>query len=245
MKKEDFYDLAASLEEACGDWESAEGFSTEAKAALLEKVATLDWEQSKEETKKVTTFKVKKRYLLVLAAALVMLMGMGVVGDRAWISEKDDLEMSSEVTPKINNEDKESILAEEEEVYREIAETLGIAVPRFGYYPEGMVIDSYMIMEGTGWAYVNYLYEGKTLYIHMTKNHREVSGNVQWDGSYEKMETITSMHGYEIEVYYVDEAEQKYGAKILYGNGYYEIFGCFSEKNEFFSILEQLFFKNV
>ena len=245
MKKEDFYDLAAALEEECGDWESAEGFSKEGKAALFEKVAMLDREQSKEETTKMTTMRIKKRYLLVLAAALVLLMGIGVVGDRVWISEKDDMERATEITTKVDNEEKESILREEEEVYQEIAETLGIAVPRFGYYPEGMVLDSYMIMEGTGWAYVNYLYEGKTLYIHMTKNHKEVSGNVQWDGTYEKMETMTSVHGYEIEVYHVDEAEQKYGAKILYGNGYYEIFGYFSEKNEFFSILEQLFFKNV
>ena len=245
MKKEDFYDLAAALEEECGDWESAEGFSKEGKAALFEKVAMLDREQSKEETTKMTTMRMKKRYLLVLAAALVLLMGIGVVGDRVWISEKDDMERATEITTKVDNEEKENILAEDEKVYQEIAETLGIAVPRLGYYPDGMVLDSYMIMEGTGWAYVNYLYEGNIITVQMSKDYKEISGNVQWDGEHEKGETITNVHGYEIEIYCVDEETQNYNAKILFGNGYYEIFGNFSKKNEFFSILEQLFFKNV
>ena len=60
-----------------------------------------------------------------------------------------------------------------EEIYQEIAETLGIAALRLGYCPDGMVLDSYMIMENTGWAYVNYLYEGETITIQMVKDYKE------------------------------------------------------------------------
>lgn len=243
MKEEIFYDLAAKLEKECGDWENAGGFSEEAKAALLEKIAQIDAKESEKENRKVRHL--KKRYVLALAAVLVLLMGFGVAGDRVWISDKDNLERASEVSTKVDNEDKANILAEEERIYQEISETLGIAALRLGYCPEGMVLDSYMIMETTGWAYVNYLYNGKTIYIQMSKNYKEVSGNVQWDGEHEKLGPINSTFGYEIEAYCVDREHQKYDAKILYGNGYYEIFGYFSDENEFFSILEQIFFKNV
>ena len=245
MKREDFYDLAAELEKDCGDWENAEGLSESSRTALLEKIAQMDAEASKEEKKIEKRRPIKRRYLLVLAAALVLAMGIGAVGDRAWVSDKEELERASEISTKVNNEDKESVLREEEEIYQEIAETLGIAALRLGYCPDGMVLDSYSIVEDTGWAYVNYLYDGEIVSIQMAKDYKETSGNVQWDGEHEKIENINNVHGYEIEAYCVDEESQNYDAKILYGNGYYEIFGRFSEKNEFFCILEQLFFKNL
>ena len=245
MKREDFYDLAAELEKDCGDWEHAEGLSESSRAALLEKIAQMEAKESKEEKKIVKHRPIKKRYLLVLAAALVLVMGIGAMGDRAWISEKEDLERASEISTKIDNEEKESVLAEEEAIYQEIAETLGIAALRLGYYPDGMVLDSYVIMENTGWAHVNYLYEGEIVSIQMAKDYKETSGNVQWDGEHEKLEGIENVHGIEIEAYCVDEEQQKYNAKILYGNGYYEIFGRFPDKNELFLIFFNIFFKNL
>ena len=245
MKREDFYDLAAELEKDCGDWEHAEGLSESSRAALLEKIAQMEAKESKEEKKIVKHRPIKKRYLLVLAAALVLVMGIGAMGDRAWISEKEDLERASEISTKIDNEEKESVLREEESIYQEIAETLGIAALRLGYCPEEMVLDSYSIAENTGWAYVYYSYNGELICIQMAKDYKETSGSVQWDGEQEMIPFMDNVHGYEIETYCVDEDHQKYGAKILYGNGYYEIFGHFSEKNEFFCILKQLFFKNL
>ena len=158
MKKEDFYDLAAEMEKECGDWENSEGLSEKALKELLEKVEALDWEETLREKseKEKKVFRLKKRYVLVLAAALVVLFGLGVNGDRAWISKSKDLERETEVTTKVNTDDKESILLEEEAIYQEIGEKLGIAPMWLGYRPEGMVLDSYMIMETTGWAYLNY-----------------------------------------------------------------------------------------
>lgn len=245
MKKEIFYDLAAEIEKECGDWEQEEGLSEETRRALFEKIAQREAEASEKKPEKIRCLPVKKRYILVLAAALTLLLGMGAIGDRAWISEKKDLERAGEITTKVNNQAKEGTLREEEEIYQEISEVLGIADIRFGYLPEGMNLDSYAIVEDTGWAYVNYLYEGELITVQMAKDHKELSGNVQWDGVYEKIDGVENACGHEIEVYCIDEAQQKYNAKILYGNGYYEIFGRFLDKNEFFFILEQLFFKNV
>lgn len=242
MNQKDFFELADEMEKECGDWEHAEGLSEAALRELIAKVEAMD----EKEQRNARTFRMKKRYLIVLAAALVLLLGMGVAGDRAWISDSRDLERQSEITTKVDNEEKPDILREEEEIYQEIAEKLGIAPMWLGYMPEGMVLDSYMLMENTGWAYVNYLYNGKTVCVQMAKENAEVSSNVQWDGKYQKFKSVSNVYGHsdKIQVYCIDEENDNYGAIISYGNGFYSISGYFTE-NEFLKILNEIYFKNL
>ncbi len=199
MKQKEFFDLAAEMEEKCGDWENSKGLSDEARNRLLAKIEAMEQESLKKTEEKPKVFHLKKRYILVLAAALVLMMGMGVVGDRAWIADSSDLERESEVTTKVNNEEKDSILLEEEAIYQEIEDTLGIAPMRLGWLPEGMVLDSYTIMENSGWAYLNYLYEDNLISVEMTKRSKESSSNIQWDGIARKLENVQNQYGYEIE----------------------------------------------
>ena len=238
MNQKDFNDLAASMEEKCGDWKNSKGFSPEARAELLAKVDEM-------ERKKVKVFPRKKRYVVALAATLVLLMGTGVVGDRAWIAGSSDLERESEVTTKVNNDEKNSVLLEEEVINQEIAEKLGIVPLWISEIPEGMVLDSYVIMEDTGWAAVNYLYEEQLICIQMFRDSREGSTNVQWDGESYVLENVENSYGYTdvMEAYCTDEEHQNYGANISYGNGYYNIFGSFDEKEDFLKILKGIYFK--
>ena len=150
MKQKEFFDLAAEMEEKCGDWENSKGLSDEARARLLAKIDAMEAESADRTKEKVKVFRLKKRYIVVLAAALTLLMGMGVVGDRAWIADSSDLERESEVTTKVNNEEKDSVVYEEDAIYQEIADKLGIAPMWLGYKPEGMVLDSYTIIEDAG-----------------------------------------------------------------------------------------------
>ena len=246
MNQKDFFELAEEMEKECGDWKNSQGLSEKALKELIAKVEAMDREESEKRLKKVKPFRMKKRYIAVLAAALVLLLGMGVVGDRVWISESTDMERTSEVTTKVNNEEKESVLLEEEVIYQEIAEKLGIVPMWLGYMPEGMVLDSYAITENTGWAYVYYVYQGNLVCVQMAKEHGEASGNVQWDGTYRILEGITSAHGYEdmITAYCIDEKNNNYGANISYGNGFYSISGFF-EETEFLEILSGIYFKNL
>ena len=253
MKQKEFFDLADEMEKECGDWENSEGMSKESYDALIRKVERMDREA--EAAKEIRTeektgtrrFRLRKRYVVVLAAALVLLMGTGVVGDRAWIAESNDLERVSEVTTKVNNEEKESVLREEEEIYQEIADKLGIAPMWLGYIPKGMELDSYSIIEDTGWVYMNYLYNDKLICVQMTRRSKESSSNVQWDGEAQKIEGVTNIHGYEdiIEAYCVDEEHQNYGANVIYGNGYYNILGSFLSEEQFLEILNGIYFKNL
>ena len=242
MNNKEFFDLAAELEEKCGDWENSKGLSEEALKRVLEKAEEMDRKGDFLEDRKVRKFRLKKRYLVVLAAALTLLMGIGVVGDRAWIADSSDLERETEVTTKIDTEEKQDQLLEEEAIYQEIGEKLGIAAIRLGYMPEGMVLDSYTIMEDTGWAYVFYLYHDNLVCVQMMKKSKESSNNVQWDGSAEQIEFNSDW--YDIEAYCIDEEQSNYGASIAYGNGYYCIAG-FLEKYEFVEILEKIYFKTV
>ena len=249
MKQKDFFELADELEKACGDWENSEGLSEEALSGLIAKVEAMDAEKAEKEKMEAArgrSFHMKKRYVFVLVAALTLLLGMSVVGDRVWIADSTDIARESEVTTKVNNEEKESVLLEEEEIYREIAEKLGIAPMWLGYLPKGMCLDSYTVMGGTGWAYVNYLYNGKIVSIQMTKKTKEASGNVQWDGASRKIENIENDYGYgeNMEAYCIDEENLNFGAGITYGNGFYIISGFFSEE-EFLGLLKGIYFKNL
>lgn len=246
MKQQDFFDLTAEMEKACGDWENSEGLSESALKELKKKVEILEAEENGKVPEKRKVFRLRKRYLCLLAAAMALLLGMGAMGDRVWIAENKDLTRADEVTTKINNEEKESVLLEEDEVYKEVAEQLGIAPVWFGYMPEGMTLDSYEIMEGTGWASVYYLYDGNLVSVQMTKKSEETSSNLQLDGSYRKLEGIENIYGYGemIEAYCVDEENKNFAAGIAYGNGYYKISGFF-EENEFLEILNEIYFKNL
>ena len=41
MKQKEFFDLAAEMEEKCGDWENSKGLSDEARASLMAKIDAL------------------------------------------------------------------------------------------------------------------------------------------------------------------------------------------------------------
>ena len=54
MNQKDFNDLAASMEEKCGDWKNSKGFSPKAREELLAKVDEM-------ERKKVKVFRKKNK----------------------------------------------------------------------------------------------------------------------------------------------------------------------------------------
>lgn len=250
MKYQKFYDLADEMEKACGDWENTEGMSENALKELMAKAEAMEREQEKlkkPEREASRHFRLKKRYILVLAAALSLVFGSAVVGDRAWISDGNDLERETEVTTKVNTDEKESILREEEEIYREIGEKLGIVPLRIGKMPDGTELDGYTIAEETGWAYVYYLYDDNLICIQMAKRNKESSSNVQWDGNSRKLENISNVNGFteNIEAYCIDEENHNYTANITFGNGYYSISGFFQDENEFIEILNGIYFKSV
>lgn len=238
MNKKEFKDLAEEMEASCEGWERDEGLSEETLKCLHARVAAMEERASVQKHRHL-----KKRYVVVLAAALILLMGMGTMGGRAWISKSNDLERNTEMTTKVNNEEKASVLLEEEQIYQEIAEKLGIAPMWLGYMPEGMELHDYTVMEGTGRAFINYFYEENLVCIQMIKDTKEISGNIQWDGEVSRLENISNRYAASMNAYCINKETGNYTADIIYGNAYYSITGTM-EETEFVKLLEEIYFKN-
>lgn len=238
MNKRDFLDLAEEMEASCEGWEADAGLSEETLKRIHEAVEAIDREETLRKRRPL-----KKRYLVALAAVLILLMGMGTMGGRAWISKSNDLERDSEMTTKVNNEEKDSVLREEEEIYQEISEKLGIAPMRLGYKPEGMELSDYSTIESTGVAVINYFNEDKLVSVQMMKSNRETSSNIQWDGEARELDEISNRYADTIVAYCINEEMGNYTADITYGNAYYSITGFFTEE-DFVKILEEIYFKN-
>lgn len=238
MNKRDFLDLAEEMEASCEGWEADEGLSEETLKRIHEAVEAIDREETMRKRRPL-----KKRNLVALAAVLILLMGMGTMGGRAWISQSNDLERDSEMTTKVNNEEKDSVLYEEDAVCQEISEKLGIAPMWLGYKPEGMELSDYSIIESTGVAVINYFNEDKLVSVQMMKSNRETSSNIQWDGEARELDEISNRYADTIVAYCINEEMGNYTADITYGNAYYSITGFFTEE-DFVRILEEIYFKN-
>lgn len=223
---------------SCGEWESGGGLSQESRQKLWKRIAA-----EEAQTAPRRSGRISRRYVPVLAAALALVIGMGAVANRAWISASRNVERESEVSTKVNNEEKDSVLLQEEEMYKEVQDELGIVPLRFGYQPEGMELDKYTTGQDIGSVNVYYLYDGNLILIKMMKQTTETSSHLQWDGSARKLDVSAKFC--ELDAYCVDEEEHNYGANITYGNGYYSIFGKFDDENEFLRILEKIYFKKV
>ena len=61
MNQKDFFELADEMEKECGDWENTEGLSEEALRMLIAKVEAMDEAETREKTRRVKSFRMKKR----------------------------------------------------------------------------------------------------------------------------------------------------------------------------------------
>lgn len=242
--KKGFEQMAADLEAELPEESPEPKMSKEKESALFAELERREAERAAKKSKKTKVHPISRMRLAVLAAATMLLMAMGIssMGDRLWRSESLPVERESEVSVKVNNEEKSPVLKEEEEVYREIQETLGIQPLQFGYLPHKMEFDQFRIMQGTGVATAFYQREEQVMRVTMSKHIIENSTNLQADGTAEVLRDFSC--SYDAEVYCITDIETEYLINLEYGNGYYSIWTNLP-KEEVFLILENIFFKNV
>lgn len=191
--------------------------------------------------------RVHRRMLFILAAALVLCMGGGLisVGSRVYEPEISQRGDKDEPTTKVNNTEAVPSEYDEEEVCQEIQEKLGVIPVKLGYQPAGICLSEYRIEQTANEAIIEYELDENRLHIYICKDHDESSVNHQTDGI--KLETlIVQSYNLELSVLeYKDSNLQTYfETSFNYLNTYYSITGMMSLE-EFEKIIENIILKNI
>lgn len=190
--------------------------------------------------------KTRRRMLIAVAAVMVLLLGMGIVGStkKLYIPVIMQKERGGEVNTKVNNTELLGSEYDEEAVCQEIEEKLGVLPVRFKYRPEGMALTYHVINEDAGEAILEYTINDKILHITIYKKNDDSSINSQKDGE-TLDEVLVESCGLTVPVQRVEGslAESYYVTSFEYLNTYYSISSSVEEE-QFQKILENILIKN-
>lgn len=236
-----------------------ESTTSEAAAAKAEDVASDDegnvveirvTETSAASNHAKTARRPRIRLRAALAAALVAILALGVgmvgSGKKVYLPVVSQREDGDESTTKVNNSDSAVASSyDEEAVCQEIENQLGVLPVRFGYQPQGMVLQEYWIKDKLKEAIMRYVCNEKQLHVYISKDYDDSSINVNVDGEIDEVVKMDALR-MEVPVYqYRDSNEnQYYQVSFEYLNTYYSLSGLM-EKEEFRKILENIWIKNV
>lgn len=241
---------------------SEEATTSEAAAAKAEDVASDDegndagkvveirateTSTASDHTKTVRRPRIRLRSALAAALVAILALGVGMVGSGKKVylpvvSQREDGDESTTVVD--NNEGNVDSGYDEEEVCQEIEDKLGVLPIRFGYQPQGMMIQEYWIKDDQD-AILKYAYGTKRLHVYISKDYDESSINLEMDGVLKDTVQAEAMF-IEVPVYeYEDSKGNVYmQSSFEYLNTYYSISGML-EQDEFEKILENIIIKNV
>ena len=190
--------------------------------------------------------KTRRRMLIAVAAVMVLLLGMGIVGStkKLYIPVIMQKERGDEVNTKVENSESMAIDIDEDEVCQEIQDKLGVLPVKFKYRPEGMELTNYLLDESAGEAILEYTINDKILHITIYKKNDDSSINSQKDGE-NLDEVLVESCGLTVPVQRVEGslAESYYVTSFEYLNTYYSISSSIEEE-EFQKIIENILIKN-
>ena len=198
-------------------------------------------------TKTVSRPHIRLRAALAAALVAILALGVGMVGSGKKVylpvvSQREDGDESTTVVD--NNEGNIDSGYDEEEVYQEIEDKLGVLPIRFGYQPKGMNLEKYWITEEKE-AVLKYTSESKMIHVYISKDYDESSIHFKMDGVLRDTVQAEAM-SMDIAIYeYSDDTENCYlQSSFEYLNTYYSITGILDEQ-EFKKVLENIIIKNV
>ena len=235
-----------------------ESTTSEAAAAKAEDVASDDagnvveirateTSTASNHTKTARSPRIRLRAALAAALVAILALGVGMVGSgkKVYLPVVSQREDGDESTTKVNNnEGKLNSGYDEEKVCQEIEDKLGVLPIRFGYQPQGMILQEYWIKDDQD-AILRYAYGTKRLHVYISKDYDESSINLKMDGAL-KNTVLAEAMSIEVPVYeYEDSKGNVYmQSSFEYLNTYYSISGML-EQDEFEKVLENIIIKNV
>ena len=193
--------------------------------------------------------RIRWKILGALAAALVLLLalGLGTVGKKVYTPEAVVEHRDGEVVIKVNNDVRIESEVEEEEIYQEINDRLGVLSLRLGYKPQGMELYKVDILEDVGEAILYFVYREQTFSIYISRDYQEMGGCVKSYGDGKIIEVADNfILNEEIEIIKTknEEGKDTFLSEILCNNVFYVVSGNM-EIDEFLKIVEEIYIKNM
>ena len=238
---EESEEIGISIEEFC------EKLSKEDRESYFRWRAAEEKKKAKKARKRFH-FPRKKRAVFVVAATMVLVLGIGMtsLGGRPYWLKVADLVLGNENTVKVNTEGEdrlETIKVDEKEAYEQIKEELGIEPVQLQYMPAEMEFDRCVIENELGTAKLLYLYQEQILEYEICYQYSDVARSISTEDnllqSYKK-----EKDGVEISIreFQVESIEQSmYSVTFERQNVLYRLRGIIN-REEMEKIVENLFF---
>ena len=219
--------------------------SDEMETSLFNKIQEYEYDKR---FKVVYHRKKKRHYLIIaLAAVLVIVAGSAMtgVGSKPYWKVVWEKFIGGESLGYIDVENMESQETEDLDelgVYREIYQKFGIAAVRFGYKPENMKLNKYILDEEQRKAYLFYKYEDEIIKYSLYTNDSDSSlAQKELDSLTNQYVIKNKNFDIHIEEYKIENTSKKrYIAEFEYQDVQYQIKGSM-EKGGFDKILENLY----
>ena len=238
---EESEEIGISIEEFC------EKLSKEDRESYFRWRAAEEKKKAKKARKRFH-FPRKKRAVFVVAATMVLVLGIGMtsLGGRPYWLKVADLVLGNENTVKVNTEGEdrlETIKVDEKEAYEQIKEELGIEPVQLQYMPAGMEFYDSVIEKELGNVKLFYLYKEQTIEYEICYQYSDVARSISNEDNYLKC-YLKKCNGVEIEIkeFQIENVERKLYSATLKKN---EVLYCLRgviERDEIEKIVENLFF---
>ena len=193
-------------------------------------------------------FRIRKRTLLAVAAAaiLVAAMGAGVTGAKLFVPKVENRSEDGDFnTTIINGEMEEDRDISEKDAYQEIEDRLGIQALRLNDKPQDMVLEKVYIDDVMGEAQMEFRYKGGMLIIYENKQNEDSAFDKKTDG--EIVDTVDIFHlNKKVEIFKIDKGDNSnsYVIQLEQGNAYYYVISDLNLE-EFEQIIMGIIFESV
>ena len=238
---EESEEIGISIEEFC------EKLSKEDRESYFRWRAAEEKKKAKKARKRFH-FPRKKRAVFVVAATMVLVLGIGMtsLGGRPYWLKVADLVLGNENTVKVNTEGEdrlETTKVDEKEAYEQIKEELGIEPVQLQYMPAGMEFDRCVIEKELGTAKLLYLYQEQILEYEICYQYSDVARSISTEDnllqSYKKEKDVVEIS---IREFQVESIEQSmYSVTFERQDVLYRLRGIIN-REEMEKIVENLFF---
>lgn len=193
-------------------------------------------------------FHIRKRTLLAVALAAILLaaVGAGASGARLFAPKIEESSVPGEFNVQVISGDEIYYFEmTEDEAYEEIEEQLGIQALRLGYKPQGMELKEVFIGKDTSEASMEFVLDEQFFRIYENKQSDSAAFNTNVDGQI--IETVENFY-YDLQMNIVRLDEENriimYAVQLEYRNAYYYITSNF-DLDEIKEIIYGIIFESL